>query len=170
MRFRSRQWVRVLTSATILLVIGTPPVQATGQTKATTIAANGATLGKIEVRLEPKVPTRLHITIRPGAKAAKTVPRYRLPWTSRYSMVFVAVRPNGEPIDMNLPVDDPASDGIPIPAGASLTGEINLEWIIKDLDQVIRQSDIHLFWAYESPEELRIPHWSGGWILVPQQK
>jgi hypothetical protein len=39
-----------------------------------------------------------------------------------------------------------------------------------DLRRWTAVSDVHLFWAYEAPKELNIPHWSGGWMLIPKTK
>ena len=85
-------------------------------------------------------------------------------------MVFVAVRPDGRSMDTALPVDDPTGDKISLAPGASLTGEINLEWVIRDLRRATRESDVLLFWAYEAPEELCIAHWSGGFVVIPRKK
>ena len=57
-------------------------------------------------------------------------------------MVFVAVRPDGRSMDTALPVDDPTGDKISLAPGASLTGEINLEWVIRDLRRATRESDV----------------------------
>ena len=51
-----------------------------------------------------------------------------------------------------------------------MSGDINLKNAFKDLDALIGRSELHLFCAYESPEGLGLPRWSGGWILLPQQK
>ncbi len=71
---------------------------------------------------------------------------------------------------MAIPIDDPTGDKVSLASGASLTEEINLESVVEDISRVVKESDVHLFWAYESPKELRIPRWSGGWVLIPQQK
>jgi hypothetical protein len=85
-------------------------------------------------------------------------------------MVFVAVRLNGEPIEMELPVEDPVAEKVSIAPGESLKGDIDLTRVIHDVNHVRKQSDLHLFWAYESPKELHISHWSGGWVFIPREK
>jgi hypothetical protein len=40
----------------------------------------------------------------------------------------------------------------------------------KGLDAALKKSEVHLFWAYEAPKQLNIPHWSGGWVLIPKQQ
>jgi hypothetical protein len=65
-------------------------------------------------------------------------------------MVFIAVRPNGHPADMELPVSDPVSDKISVAPGTLLTGKINLENVIRDLRRVTKESDLHLFWQHPS--------------------
>ena len=124
----------------------------------------------IVVELNPEKPLCLRVTLRSGAGHAAAIFKSELPWGNRYSMVFVAARPNGQPIDMELPVEDPVAEKVSLAPGASLTGDIDLKRIISDLNRVTKQSDLHLFWAYESPEELHIPHWSGGWVFIPRQK
>jgi len=52
----------------------------------------------------------------------------------------------------------------------SVSGDINLADYFRDLEGVVKKSDVQLFWAYMAPDELHIAHWSGGWILIPQQK
>ena len=124
----------------------------------------------IMVELNPEKPLWLRVSLRSGAENTATFFRSELPWGYRYSMVFVAVRPNGQPIEMELPVEDPVAEKVSLAPGGSLTGDIDLTRIIRDLNRVTKQSDLHLFWAYESPEELHISHWSGGWVLIPRQK
>ncbi len=53
--------------------------------------------------------------------------------------------------------------------GEVLTGDVDLRYVIGDLN-LLKKSDLLLFWAYKSPDELHIPHWSGGLVLIPQQK
>jgi hypothetical protein len=124
----------------------------------------------IIVELNPEKPLWLRVTLRSGADHTATIFRSELPWGYRYSMVFVAVRPNGQPIDMELPVEDPVAEKVSLAPGASLTGDVDLARIISDVNRVTKQSEVHLFWAYKSPQELHVPRWSGGWVLIPQQK
>jgi hypothetical protein len=123
----------------------------------------------IRVELDPEKPLWVQVTVHSGAERTATFPRYRLPWGNRYSMVLVAVV-HGTPLEMVHPVDDPMFDTISVGPGTALTGNINLEHVIPDLGRVTKVSEVQLFWAYESPKELNIPHWSGGWILIPEQK
>jgi len=66
-------------------------------------------------------------------------------------------------------VADPVSAEVSIKPGETLTGDIDLHYVIRDLD-VLKKSDILLFWAYKSPEELHLPRWSGGLVLIPRQE
>jgi hypothetical protein len=50
-----------------------------------------------------------------------------------------------------------------------LTGDIDLRYVIRDLN-ALKKSDVLLFWAYKSPDELHIPRWSGGMVLIPRQQ
>jgi hypothetical protein len=52
----------------------------------------------------------------------------------------------------------------------SLTKDIDLEALFPKLRDALKSIDVQLFWTYEAPEVLYIPHWSGGWIVIPKQK
>ena len=84
-------------------------------------------------------------------------------------MVFAAVRPNGEPVELIFLIDDPGPTKVSVKPQETLNGDIDLRYVIRDL-KAIKKSDVLLFWAYKSPDELHIPRWSGGLILIPQQK
>lgn len=123
----------------------------------------------IQVELNPQKPLHLRVTLRSGAATTATFYRADLPWGNRYSMVFAAVRPTGEHVDLELPVDDPGPTKVSVKPREVLTGDIDLRYVIRDLNAT-KKSDVLLFWAYKSPDELHIPRWSGGLVLIPQQK
>jgi hypothetical protein len=85
-------------------------------------------------------------------------------------MIFMAVTSEGAPLEVSMPVDDPMFDEISVEPGGSLTGEIDLNYFFSNLSPATKRSEVNLFWAYQSPEQRHIPHWTGGWILLPQQK
>jgi hypothetical protein len=109
------------------------------------------------------------VTLSSGAATTATFSRADLPWGYRYSMVFAAVTPNGEPVELSLPVSDPGPNEVSVKPREVLTGDVDLRYVIRDLN-AIKKSDVLLFWAYKSPEELHIPRWSGGMVLIPRQK
>jgi len=123
----------------------------------------------IQVELNRQKPLHLLVTLRSGAVTAAKFYRADLPWGNRYSMVFAVVRPDGEPIDLELPVDDPGSTEVSLRPREVLTGDIDLRYVIRDLN-ALKKSDVLLFWAYKSPDELHIPRWSGGMVLIPRQQ
>jgi hypothetical protein len=123
----------------------------------------------IEVALSPEKRLHLQVTLVSGAATTVTFYRSELPWGNRYSMVFAAVRPNGEPVDLIFPVDDPGPMKISVKPSEVLTGDVDLQYIIRDLNAV-KKSDILLFWAYKSPDTLRIPRWFSGMVLIPREK
>jgi hypothetical protein len=124
----------------------------------------------IRVELIPEKPLWVRVTVRSGADRTATFLRYKLPWGNRNSILFVAVTPEGTPLEVSMPVDDPIFDKISLAPRASVSGDIDLNQFFSRLSLATKKSDVHLFWAYESPEELHIPHWSGGWVLLPHQK
>jgi hypothetical protein len=123
----------------------------------------------IQVELNPQKPLHLRVTLRSRATTTATFYRADLPWGNRHSMVFSAVRPNGEPIDLIFPIDDPGPTEVSVKPRDVLTGDVDLRYVIRDLN-VLKKSDVLLFWAYKSPAELHIPRWSGGLVFIPQQK
>src|SRR4030081_2750389 len=61
----------------------------------------------IQVELNPQKPLHLRVTLRSSADTRATFFRCQLPWSNRYSMIFAAVKPNGESMELALPIDDP---------------------------------------------------------------
>jgi hypothetical protein len=123
----------------------------------------------IQVDLNPQKPLHLLVTLRSGAATTVTFYQADLPWGIRDSMVYAAMRPNGEAIDLIFPTDDLGPTKVSLRPREVLTGDIDLRYVIGDLN-ALKKSDVLLFWAYKSPEELHIPHWSGGMVLIPRQK
>jgi hypothetical protein len=131
---------------------------------------NEATAPDIQVELSSQKPLRLRVTLRSRAESSVTLDKERLPWGNRYSMILVAVTPNGQCLQQFFPIDDPGFEKIALNPKASSSGEVNLDDFFRDLDGAVKKSDIHLFWAYDAPEELHIARRSGGWLLIPQRK
>jgi hypothetical protein len=123
----------------------------------------------ITLELRSQSPPRLHVTLRSLAKARTAIYKSELPWELRQRIILVAVLPDGEHLDQNVVAGDPSAEKISLNPNESVSGEIDLMGIFKDLDTAIQKSDVHLFWAYRSPAGLGLPKWSGGWILLPQQ-
>jgi hypothetical protein len=124
----------------------------------------------IRVEVDHHNPFILRVELKSGAENRVTIYKSRLPWGSAYGMILLAVKPDGQIIKKELPVDDPSPNQVSLNPKESLKGEIDLRKIFRGLDEALRQSDIQLFWAYEAPDELHIPRWSGGWILIQKQK
>lgn len=122
----------------------------------------------LQVEMDPQKPLSLRVTIRSRTPAPIKLYKSQLPWGSRYSMVLVAVTPEGKYLEKELFVDDPSTEEISIEPKGSLSGSIDLQRIFKGLNTALQKSDVHLFWAYDAPKELRVEKWSGGWILMRQ--
>jgi len=112
----------------------------------------------------------LHITLTSAAEKAVKVSRDELPWGTHYSMVIVAALAGGRCLNRTRPVEDPPFDKISLDPDQPLIGDVDLETLFPDIRRALKESDVQLFWAYEAPESLRIPHWSGGWISIPKQQ
>lgn len=123
----------------------------------------------IKVELNEAKPLSLRITLTSGAAKTVRFTRDKLPWSAGHNMSIV-VALEGRCLNRELPVSDSMFDEISMEPNTSLTGKIDLEAIFPDIDRVLKDRDLQLFWAYEAPAELNIPRWSGGWILIPRQK
>lgn len=123
----------------------------------------------IEVGLSRQHPLHLRVTLTSGAATTVRINRFDLPWGYRYSMVFAAARPSEEAVELLLPVADPGLSEISVTPGETLTGEVDLRYVIRDLS-ILKKSDLLLFWAYKAPAELHVPNWQGGLVVIPQQK
>lgn len=124
----------------------------------------------IQVVLDSQKPLSLRVTVTSHAEMPVNIVKYRLPWGVTNSMILVAVTPGKEYVVRNFPEEYPSYERVPFGPNESLSGDVSLEKAFTGLDAALKKSDIHLFWAYEAPEELHIAHWSGGWILIPQRK
>lgn len=123
----------------------------------------------IQVQLNPQKHLHLRVTLQSDAATTATIYQADLPWGIRDSMIYSAVRPNGEPIELIFPTDDPGPATISVKPGETLVGDIDLQYVIRDLS-VAKKSDVLLFWAYKAPAALHITRWTGGLVVIPQQK
>lgn len=130
----------------------------------------GSRASGIQVELIQKTPLSLRVTVRSGVKSTVKISRHELPWGSAYRMVLVAAVGEGKCLDRRHSLDDPGYFPVTIEPNATLSGEIDVESLFPDLRDFLKISDVHLFWAYESPEALQIDRWSGGWIRIPKQQ
>ncbi|SRR6266478_9726758 len=125
----------------------------------------------VKVELSSQKPLWLHVTVRSRAETRVTLYKYLLPWGNLNSMLFVPVNRYGQcVVEKAFPIDDPSPETVLIEPIGALSGDMDLRRFVPGLEKALKKSDIHLFWAYKAPEELNIPRWSGGWILIPQQK
>lgn len=124
----------------------------------------------IDIKLSAQKPLWLRVTLRSFSQTRTTIYKSDLPWGLRDSIVLIAVNPHGECLDQLLIAGDPTPEKISLNPAESVSGDIDLTEVFKDLDVAVRKSDILVFWAYQAPEGLGLPHWSGGWILIPKQK
>jgi hypothetical protein len=114
----------------------------------------------------------LHVTVHSRSESRVTLAQWRLPWGGgQHSTHFVPVDSDGVCIGNGyFPEEYPGYRKVSIDPNGSTSGEVDLQRVIPDLGKALKNSDVHLFWVYGAPEELHIAHYSGGWILIPQQK
>jgi hypothetical protein len=139
----------------------------------TIFAAQGRSQTKnsgVEAELRTTDPLCLRMTVRSLATAPATIYKSELPWELRHSIILTAVTTAGDSLSQNVVAGDPSLQKITLNPGQSVSGDIDLKAVFKDLDGVRRKSDVLLFWAYRSPDGLNLPKWSGGWILIPRMQ
>ena len=135
-----------------------------------TSLGNEAMSPDVRVELTSQNPPALHVTVRSGAEARTTFFKWRLPWGNRNTMILVALTSDRTYITRNIPIDDPSTERVSMEPKESLSGDVSLDKAFTGFGAALKKSDVHLFWAYEAPKELHIARWSGGWLLIPQQK
>lgn len=124
----------------------------------------------IHVELVPQRPLWLRVTLRSGSADTVKFSRSELPWGSQESMILVAAIGGGRCLRWERPAGDPqAEPTVSIRPHGSLTSDIDLEGLFPQIRSILKESDVQLFWAYQAPEPLHIPRWSGGWISIPKQ-
>jgi hypothetical protein len=123
----------------------------------------------IQVAMDSKIPLTVRIKLQCGTESNVTLYKSQLPWGSTYSIILVAVTANGQYLKKELPIDDPSPEQITLDPKESIEGSIDLRKVFHNLDEVLKRSDVHLFWAYQAPSQLHIAP-AGGWILIPQQE
>ena len=124
----------------------------------------------VEAELRKDALSRLRITVRSLATAPATIYKSELPWELRHSIILTAVTSAGDSLPQNVVAGDPSLQKITLNPGQSVSGDIDLKTVFKDLDGARRKSDVLLFWAYRSPDGLNLPKWSGGWIVIPRMQ
>lgn len=138
---------------------------------AAAVGGSNSSLPDIKVELDTERSLLLHVTLWFRAEKPVTFAKYRLPWGNRNSMLFVPVNTDGQCIgDQLLTIDDPSFEKVSLNPNESISGDLDLHRFVPELQEALKKSNVHLFWAYKAPDELNIAHWSGGWILISQQK
>jgi hypothetical protein len=85
-------------------------------------------------------------------------------------MEFVAVTPDEHYVKRIWPIDEPSPENTSMEPNETLSGDFNLQMKFIGLDGTVKKSSVRLFWAYNARKELNISDWSGGMIIIPQQK
>lgn len=124
----------------------------------------------IHVELADASTLSLKVTLRSRSETPVTLYKNLLPWGNVGSLLLTAITPDGQCVQRNVPIDDPGLEKVTLTSNQWVSGTIDLRFYFMGLDTVAKKSDVHLFWAYQAPPELKIATWSGGWVMIPQQK
>jgi hypothetical protein len=124
----------------------------------------------IQVELKHAKSLSLRVTLRSGTATTVKFTRDKLPWATSDSMVIIAAVAGGSCLEKEQPIEDPVLVELFLNPNEAMSGDIDLERMFPRLKDVLKLTDVQLFWAYEAPEALHFPHWSGGWLLIPKQK
>jgi hypothetical protein len=107
-------------------------------------------------------------TITSNSNKEITIHKHNLPWGSRLSLTLVAVELNTNTyLKQKLYIDDPSPTKLTIKPGESISGKISLNKRFYDLDKVLKNKDIIIFWSYQlfnagTSGNERI----GGWFVI----
>ena len=125
----------------------------------------------IQVKMDAEKPLSLRVILHTTAETRKaSFHKSQLPWGIRSSITLVAVTTDGQCLKPALYIDDPSPDRVSLGPDETLSGIIDLQERFLGFDTMSKKSELHVFWAYKTPEELGSPRWSGGWILIPKQE
>jgi hypothetical protein len=98
------------------------------------------------------------------------VARAALPWESPYSLVLVAVRPNGRPVDRVMTIADAGYDTLTIHRGQTLSGSVDLDRRFHGLAETLHETEVILFWSYQLSPVHGVPaDRLGGWLVLPKR-
>ena len=127
----------------------------------------------VEAYLDQTDPFLLNLKLKVGGTSTIKIYESDLPWKVRYKIMLVAALADGsgrvaEPI---LYISDPGPGTITVQPGETLTGSVNLLTRFRNLEQIVRETDVVIFWSYRlapiNDEPLKRV---GGWVLVPRQQ
>jgi len=124
----------------------------------------------IQAEINPENPLWLRMTLQSFADTSQSLHKDDLPWGREDRIILAAVTSEGKNLERFLYIDDPRFGQITLKPGQKVSGEIDLTHVFRDLDKIVKETDVHVFWAYKAPEKLNIGGWSGGWVLIRQQK
>jgi len=103
------------------------------------------TRGVITVEIASLKPFQLHIALTSDANKRITIDKSELPWATRYSMVLVVVKADGECLEKVPPVTSTFAGPISLDPGQTVSGNLDLEGFFQKFDEARKKSDIHLF-------------------------
>jgi hypothetical protein len=121
------------------------------------IAAGASAQGRGEVALEMVVEQSiasnpLLLTIKVTNKLHRPIelPRFKLPWGNRHSMVIVGIEAagTGDPLPTTHFVSVPGPGRISIQPAETMSGEIDLTYYISNIREELSHKDILVFWLY----------------------
>jgi hypothetical protein len=122
---------------------------------------------QVAARSTPTGP-RLAFVVKNISDTPVTLEEWRLPWGQRQSVVVVAAeRKSGAPLKESTLIDDVfQSPKVTIKPGDSLSGEIELTHYVAEIDKKSRETDLVLFWYYNSQGIGGSLGEYGGWLTL----
>jgi hypothetical protein len=129
----------------------------------------------IEAKISPALDRGrdLEISITNPGNQAITMFKANLPWSTRHSLLLVAVTADRSARRLNeaLYVDDPSPGAVTVPPSQVLSGHIDLDQRFPELNEARKHSEIILFWSYETEllNNVRTNRVSGT-VVIPQSK
>ena len=123
---------------------------------------------EIQVELKHKGSFTLTVTLR-SATTVKVTESF-LPWVAPHpKFTLVVASLGGICIEKSSDINDSFLGPVDLKRGVPLSGDIDLEAEFPGLRNYLKIDGVHVFWAYEWPNNLSAGKWSSGRIYLPKQ-
>lgn len=156
---------RVLVASVAVLIWGT--VASAGVRDG---ASGGPPVFDLTVELSTSEPLGLEFRLTLRSSTPALVARAALPWENEHSLVLLAARPNGRPVDRVMTIGDPGFDTLQLEPNRPIEGSLPMDRRFHGLEGVLQSTEVILFWSYRlepvyGPPGERV----GGWLVIPRR-
>jgi len=131
---------------------------------------------RLAVEVEMAVPRPGTYVLKVTVQNVTTVPvslsEWQLPWGNRYSLTTTALATGRIPQTLreNFPIDDPnVGRQVVLQPGERRSGDVDLSGRFRTINQVLRQTDVIVYWLYQFGDKADSKiDYSAGWLVIPK--